>query len=101
MGLKAYLLVGLVIFLAGLYGAITRKNAIGILMGVELMLNAANINLVAFSSFLDSGGINGEIFTLFVIMLAACETAVGLALILAIYRHIKTVQVEKMNILKW
>lgn len=101
VGLKPYLIVSLIIFLIGLYGAVTRRNAIGILMGIELMLNAANINLVAFSSFLDSAGINGQVFTIFVITIAACEAAVGLALILAIYRHIRTVHVEKMNILKW
>jgi NADH:ubiquinone oxidoreductase subunit K len=101
IGLKEYLFVGLIIFLVGLYGAITRRNAIGILMGIELMLNAANLNLVAFSSYLDSVGINGQVFVIFVITIAACEAAVGLALILAIYRHIKTIQVEKMNILKW
>lgn len=100
-GLQSYLLVGLIIFLIGLYGAITRRSAIGILLGIELMLNAANINLVAFSSFLDSAGLHGQVFAIFVITIAACETAVGLALILAIYRHIKTVQVEKMNIMKW
>ncbi|MFH1075088.1 MAG: NADH-quinone oxidoreductase subunit NuoK, partial [Candidatus Firestonebacteria bacterium] len=79
----------------------TRRNAIGILMAIEIMFNSANINLVAFNKFLHLEASIGIIFPIFIITLAAAETAVGLALILSIYRKLKTVYVEKMDLLKW
>ena len=100
MTIYHFLTLGLILFLIGVYGVITRRNAIGILMGVELMFNGANINLVAFNKFIDPNVMSGQIFVIFVITLAAAEAAVGLALILSIYRHIKTIYVEKMDILK-
>jgi NADH:ubiquinone oxidoreductase subunit K len=95
------LVVALIIFLIGVYGVLTRRNAIGILMSLELMFNSANINLVAFNKFLNLESRIGIIFPIFIITLAACETVIGLALILSIYRHIKTVYVEKINLMKW
>ena len=100
MFLYTCLIVSLIIFAIGIYGVLTRRNAIGILMSIELMFNSANINLVAFNRFMDLESKIGMIFPIFVITLAAAETAVGLALILSIYRRIKTVYVEKMNVMK-
>ncbi|MEK6646968.1 MAG: NADH-quinone oxidoreductase subunit NuoK [Candidatus Firestonebacteria bacterium] len=96
-----YLALSSLVFVIGIYGVLTRRNAISLLMSIELMLNAANINLVAFNHFLGDSLFQGQIFVLFVITLAACEAAVGLVLILSIYRHIKTIDVQKMNLLKW
>lgn len=101
MFLYTCLITGLIIFVIGIYGVLTRRNAIGILMSIELMFNSANINLVAFNKFLNLESKIGIIFPIFIITLAAAETAVGLALILSIYRSIKTVYAEKMNVMKW
>ncbi|MEY4951409.1 MAG: hypothetical protein RL698_3620 [Pseudomonadota bacterium] len=99
IGLNHYLLVGLLVFLAGLFTVLTRRNAIGVLMGVELVLNSANINYIAFSRF-GSGGYEGQIFSIFVIMLAAAEAAIGLAIVLGIYRKFKTIDVEDVDSLR-
>jgi NADH-quinone oxidoreductase subunit K len=99
IGLNHYLLVGLLVFLAGLFTVLTRRNAIGVLMGVELVLNSANINYIAFSRF-GSGGYEGQIFSIFVIMLAAAEAAIGLAIVLGIYRKFKTIDVEEVDSLR-
>ena len=88
-------------FLTGFYGALTRRNAIGILMSIEIMLNAVNINLVAFSRLLTASPITGQIFAVFVIVLAAATAAVGLAIVLAIYRNQKTVYTDEIDLLKW
>jgi len=95
------IIVSLALFLIGVYGVLTRRNAIGILMSIEIMFNSANINLVAFNKFMALENSIGIIFPIFIITLAAAETAVGLALILSIYRKIKSVYVENMDILKW
>ena len=95
------IIVSLVLFLIGVFGVLTRRNAIGILMSIEIMFNSANINLVAFNKFLYLEQSIGIIFPIFIITLAAAETAVGLALILSIYRKIKSVHVEKMDLMKW
>jgi len=95
------LLVSLILFLIGIYGVLTRRNAIGILMSIEIMFNSANINLVAFNKFLNLEASIGIIFPIFIITLAAAETAVGLALILSVYRKLKSVYVEKMDLMKW
>ena len=93
-----YLLVAAFLFACGLYGALARRNAIAILMGVELMLNAANINLVAFWRFSDTfADLSGQVFAIFIIALAAAEAAVGLALIISVYRARKTVNVEELK----
>ena len=99
IGLNHYLLVGLLVFLAGLFTVLTRRNAIGVLMGVELVLNSANINYIAFSRF-GSGGYEGQIFSIFVIMLAAAEAAIGLAIVLGICRKFKTIDVEEVDSLR-
>ncbi|MFN7714490.1 MAG: NADH-quinone oxidoreductase subunit NuoK, partial [Pseudanabaenaceae cyanobacterium] len=86
ISLEAFLLIAAALFCIGIYGLITSRNAVRVLMSIELMLNAVNINLIAFSNFLDSASIRGQVFTVFVITVAAAEAAVGLAIILSIYR---------------
>ena len=99
MTLYHFLALSGILFSIGIYGVITRRNIIGILMSIELMFNAANINLVAFNHFLHPGGLWGQGFILFVMTLAAAEAVVGLSLVLAIYRNIKSVYTENMNLL--
>jgi NADH-quinone oxidoreductase subunit K len=99
VGLTHYLVVGAILFSLGLYTVLTRRNAISILMGVELILNSANINYVAFSHF-SSGNVEGQIYAIFVIMLAAAEAAIGLAIILAIFQIFHTIDVEAAETLK-
>lgn len=95
-----YLVVAAALFSIGLYGVLSRRNAIGILMGLELMLNAVNINLVTFWRYLDPINLTGQIFAIFVFTVAAAEVAVGLALVIAIYRNRDTVVVEDIDLLK-
>ena len=99
VGLNHFLVVGILLFALGLYCVLTRRNAIGILMGVELILNAANVNYVAFARY---GGAptDGHVFAIFVIMLAAAEAAIGLAIVLGIYRMYSTIDVEATDILR-
>ena len=100
MTLAHYLAVGAILFLLGLFGALTRRNILGILMSVELMFNAANINLAAFNRFLHPAGVAGQAVALFIITIAAAEVVVGLALVLAIYRNMDTIYVEEFSLLK-
>ena len=100
MTLAHYLFVGAILFLLGIFGALTRRNVIGILMSIELMFNAANINLAAFNHFLHPGGVTGQVLAIFLITIAAAEVVVGLALVLAIYRSSDTIYVEDFNLLK-
>jgi NADH:ubiquinone oxidoreductase subunit K len=100
MALSHYLLLSALLFLIGLFGALTRRNVIGILMGIEIMFNAANLNLVAFNRYLHPGQALGNAVALFTIAVAAAEIVVGLALILAIYRNLDTVYAEDINLLK-
>jgi len=93
------LLVSAILFSLGLYSVLTRRNAIAILMGVELILNGANINYVAFSHF-STGGLDGQIYAIFVIMLAAAEAAIGLAIVLAIFQIFHTIDVGAVETLK-
>jgi NADH-quinone oxidoreductase subunit K len=96
-----YLLFSIVLFSVGLAGALTRRNAILVLVGIELMLNAANLNFIAFWRYNpDSESLTGMIVVIFSIAIAAAEAAVGLALIIAIYRHYKSVNVQEMDRLK-
>ena len=95
-----YLVVAAALFCIGLYGVLSRRTAIGILMGIELMLNAVNINLVTFWRYLDPVRITGQIFAIFVFTVAAAEVAVGLALVIAIYRNRDTIVVEDIDLLK-
>ncbi|MGE5141483.1 MAG: NADH-quinone oxidoreductase subunit NuoK [Rudaea sp.] len=102
--LPLYLILAAALFCIGLFGALARRNAVAILMGIELMLNAVNINLVAFWRYISKDPLTdqtGIVFALFVITLAAAEAAIGLALIIAIYRSRDTVNVEEINLLKW
>jgi NADH:ubiquinone oxidoreductase subunit K len=99
--LNHYLVLAALLFCIGLCGAISKKNAIAVLMGIELMLNAANINLVAFNHFLEPAKVVGQIFAIFVIVVAAAEVAVGLALVINIYRQRLEVDVDDLNWLKW
>jgi NADH-quinone oxidoreductase subunit K len=96
-----YLIVGAALFCIGVFGVLARRNAVAILMGVELMLNAVNINLIAFWRYLDPTQARGQAFALFVLAVAAAEAAVGLALIISIYRHKQAVNVEQIDLLKW
>ncbi|KAA0548582.1 NADH-quinone oxidoreductase subunit NuoK [Bacillus sp. BGMRC 2118] len=98
--LSAYLVLALILFCIGLYGALTKRNAVIVLISIELMLNAANINLVAFSKYGVNPSITGQVFSLFSIAVAAAEAAVGLAILIALYRNRATVNVDEMNILK-
>jgi len=107
VGLSTYLLVGAMLFCLGLYGVFTRRNIIAILMSMELMLNAVNINFVAFNRFRWNEKIDvhyvltGHVAALFVIVVAAAEVAVGLALVIAVYRNRQSTNVDEFNWLKW
>ena len=99
--LSWYLVLAAALFSIGLYGVLARRNAIGVLMGIELMLNAVNINLVAFSRYVVPVMLTGQVFAIFVIVVAAAEVAVGLAIIFAIYRGLEDIDVSKIDLLKW
>lgn len=102
VGLEHFLVVGALLFATGLYLALSKRNAVAILMGIELMMNAVNLTLVAFARFVASPRpIDGQVFALFVITVAAAEAAVALALAVAIYRHRDTIDVDRINLLKW
>lgn len=97
--LNAYLAVTAILFCLGLYNVITRRNAVGILMGVELILNAASINFVAFSHF-NGNDVSGNIFSVFLIVLAASEAAVALAIVVSLFKQFGTIDVEEASSLK-
>jgi NADH:ubiquinone oxidoreductase subunit K len=99
IALQHYLLISAALFSLGILGVMTRRNAINVLMGLELMLNAANINLVAFSRY-SSAGLDGQLFAIFIIVVAAAEVAVGLAIVLTMYRLLKTVNLDQANSLR-
>ncbi|MGL5510289.1 MAG: NADH-quinone oxidoreductase subunit NuoK [Microcoleaceae cyanobacterium] len=99
--LEYFLLLAAALFCIGVYGLVISRNAVRVLMSIELMLNAVNLNLMAFSNFLDPQTIKGQVFVVFVITVAAAEAAVGLAIVLAIYRNRDTVDMEEFNLLKW
>jgi NADH-quinone oxidoreductase subunit K len=99
--LSWYLILAAGLFCVGLYGALARRNALAILMGIELMLNAVNLNLVAFWRYLTPTLITGQVFVLIVLAVAASEAAVGLALIISIYRRRSTVAAEDIDMMKW
>jgi NADH:ubiquinone oxidoreductase subunit K len=101
MTLVHYLSLSAILFSIGIYGAVTRRNAIGVLMAIELMFNAANINFVAFSKFITPTLLTGQIFAIFVIAIAAAEATVGLAIVILIYRHHREINVDKINVMKW
>lgn len=99
--LSWYIFFAAALFCIGLYGALARRNALAILMGIELMLNAVNINLVAFWRYANPTVISGQVFALIVFAVAASEAAVGLALIISIYRRRATVAAEEIDTMKW
>ena len=101
MTLEHYLILSAVLFCVGLLGVLTRRNAVVVLFSIEIMLNAANLNFIAFWRFGENtDALQGPLFTLFTIAVAAAEVAVGLALIIAVYRHFKTVDLEQLDSLK-
>jgi len=100
-GLTHYLILSAILFSIGMFGLLTRRNAVGILMSIELMFNAVNINLVAFSSFLTPQYLTGQVFAIFVITIAAAEAAVGLAIVMLLYRNFRGIEVDKINFMKW
>ncbi len=99
ISLSHFLIVGALLFTLGLVNVATRRNAVGVLMGVELILNGANVNFAAFNHYV-TGGVPGQVFSLFVIVLAAAEAAVGLAIILAIYQMLRNIDASRATTLK-
>ena len=99
--LSWYLVLAAALFCIGLYGVLSRKNAIAILLSVELMLNAVNINLVAFWRYQNPTQMAGQAFAVIVFAVAAAEVAVGLALIISVYRRRRTVVADEINLMKW
>jgi NADH-quinone oxidoreductase subunit K len=99
IGLSHYLIISAALFSLGILCVLTRRNAVNVLMGIELILNAANLNLIAFSKY-SAGNIDGQIFAIFIIVVAASEAAVGLAIILSMYRLIKSVNLDRADTLK-
>ena len=97
--LQHYLLLSAALFSLGIFGVLTRKNAVNVLMGIELILNSANINLIAFSRY-SSHGLYGQMFAVFVIVVAAAEVAVALAIVLTMYRLLKTVNLDQADTLR-
>jgi NADH:ubiquinone oxidoreductase subunit K len=102
-GLEHYLILSALMFCIGLYGALAKRNAVAILMCIEIMLNAVNIALVAFSRYLVPSYVllTGQVFAIFIITVAAAEAAVGLAIIIAIYRNRETIDTNKIDLMKW
>ncbi len=100
--LEHVLVVGAMLFAIGLYMALSKRNVVGILMGIELMLNAVNVTLRGFSRFIESQRpIDGQVFATFVITIAAAEAAVALALAVAVYKHRETVNIDEIDLLRW
>jgi NADH-quinone oxidoreductase subunit K len=98
--LENLLVLSAALFVLGVYTIITRRNAVSVLMGVELVLNAANVNFVAFSQFMPGAGIHGSMFSIFVILLAAAEAAVALAIVIGIYQNFGRVDVDQADLMK-
>lgn len=103
--LSKFLVIGALLFIIGVAGVLTRRNIIVIFMSIELILNAANLNFIAFSRYLqDTGNMNavaGQVFAVFVIVVAAAEAAIGLGIVIALYRNKETIWVDEIDILKW
>jgi len=89
------------LFAVGVYGVLARRNAVLVLMSIELMLNAVNVNLVAFSQLLQDAAMTGQIFALFVVTVAAAEVGIGLAIVILIFRNRETINVDEINLLRW
>ncbi len=101
IGLVHYLTVAAILFAIGVYGVLTKRNIVAMLMSIELMLNAVNINLVAFSRFIQPEVLTGQAFAVFTITVAAAEVAVGLALVFRVYYDHHTVHIDKLNRMRW
>lgn len=101
VGLNHYLILSAVLFSIGLYGALAKKNAIVILMCIEIMLNAVNIALAAFSLYIVPEVLTGQVFVIFTTVVAAAEVVIGLAIIMNIYRNRETVETDKIDLMKW
>src|SRR5215218_6759177 len=103
--LSKFLVIGALLFIIGVAGVLTRRNIIVIFMSIELILNAANLNFIAFSRYLhETGSVNalaGQIFSVFVIVVAAAEAAIGLGIVIALYRNKETIWVDEIDLLKW
>jgi NADH-quinone oxidoreductase subunit K len=103
--LSKFLVIGALLFIIGVAGVLTRRNIIVIFMSIELILNAANLNFIAFSRYLqETGNVNalaGQIFAVFVIVVAAAEAAIGLGIVIALYRNKETIWVDEIDLLKW
>lgn len=103
--LSKFLVIGALLFIIGVAGVLTRRNIIVIFMSIELILNAANLNFIAFSRYLHASGnanaLAGQIFTVFVIVVAAAEAAIGLGIVIALYRNKETIWVDEIDLLKW
>lgn len=99
--MQYFLMLAAVLFAIGLFGVITRRNTIGILMSLELMFNAANINLVTFNRFVVGENLLGQMFAIFVVVVAAAEAVVGLAIVLLVYRNWRDIETETYSIMKW
>ncbi|MBX3072405.1 NADH-quinone oxidoreductase subunit NuoK [Candidatus Obscuribacterales bacterium] len=99
--LVKYLSLSALLFAIGMYGMVRSRNAVRVLMSIELMLNAVNINLIAFSRYIDPSEVKGQLFAIFILTVAAAEAAVGLAIVLSVYRNMSTIDMNKFNLLKW
>ncbi|MFL6268153.1 MAG: NADH-quinone oxidoreductase subunit NuoK [Actinomycetes bacterium] len=99
MLINEFLLLGAVLFCIGVYGVVSRRNGVMVLMSIELILNSVNINLVAFSAM--TGAVSGQVFALFVIAVAAAEVGIGLAIVLLIFRNRETVNIDEVDLLRW
>ena len=103
--LSKFLVIGALLFVIGVAGVLTRRNIIVIFMSIELILNAANLNFIAFSRYLqDTGNVNavaGQVFAVFVIVVAAAEAAIGLGIVIALYRNKETIWIDEIDLLKW
>ena len=99
--MQYYLMLAALLFTIGLFGVITRRNTIGILMSLELMFNAANINLVTFNNFVSNDGLTGQMFAIFVVVVAAAEAVIGLAIVLLVYRNWRGIDTDNYGIMKW
>lgn len=101
IGVQHYLIVAAVLFCIGLYGVATSRNLIKVLMSIELLLNAVNLNFIAFSKYVTPEALTGQVVAIFVLTIAAAEAGVGLAIALNIFKHFKTVDIEKIRLMKW
>ena len=103
--LSKFLIIGALLFIIGVAGVLTRRNIIVIFMSIELILNAANLNFIAFSRYLQESGtgnpLAGQVFTVFIIVVAAAEAAVGLGIVIALYRNRETIWIDEIDLMKW